>query len=141
MKYLIILIAVFVSGCKTNGHKEFYQGYDLDELPLEMKQNMEFLSPTEEPAIYRSNNIQRDFEDLLSKRYIRIGHSRFNGGYEPIENIIKQAKSVGAVVVLTTSNYTNHLKIISNKLFSQYDKKIGLNRLKRSILINSIIIY
>jgi hypothetical protein len=107
MKYLIILIAVFVSGCKTNGHKEFYQGYDLDELPLEMKQNMEFLSPTEEPAIYRSNNIQRDFEDLLSKRYIRIGHSRFNGGYEPIENIIKQAKSVGAVVVLTTSNYTN----------------------------------
>jgi hypothetical protein len=39
------------------------------------------------------------------------------------------------------SNYTNHLKIISNKLFSQYDKKIGLNRLKRSILINSIIIY
>ena len=39
------------------------------------------------------------------------------------------------------SNYTNHLKITSNKLFSQLDKKIGLNRLKRSILINSIIIY
>jgi len=38
------------------------------------------------------------------------------------------------------SNYTNHLKIITNKLFSQYDKRIGLNRLKRSILINSIII-
>ena len=39
------------------------------------------------------------------------------------------------------SNYTNHLKITSNKLFSQHDKRIGLNRLKRSILINSIIIY
>ncbi len=38
------------------------------------------------------------------------------------------------------SNYTNHLKIITNKLFSQYDKRIGLNRLKRSIFINSIII-
>ena len=38
-------------------------------------------------------------------------------------------------------NYTNHLKITSNKVFSQYDKRIGLNRLKRSILINSIIIY
>ena len=36
-------------------------------------------------------------------------------------------------------NYTNHLKITSNKVFSQYDKRIGLNRLKRSILINSII--
>ena len=39
------------------------------------------------------------------------------------------------------SNYTNHLKITSSKFFSEYDKKIGLNRLKRSILINSIIIY
>ena len=39
------------------------------------------------------------------------------------------------------SNYTNHLKINSRKFFSEYDKKIGLNRLKRSILINSIIIY
>ena len=38
-------------------------------------------------------------------------------------------------------NYTNHLKITSNKVFSQYDKRIGLNRLKRSISINSIIIY
>ena len=38
------------------------------------------------------------------------------------------------------SNYTNHLKITSRKIFSQYDKRIGLNRLKRSILINSIII-
>jgi len=36
------------------------------------------------------------------------------------------------------SNYTNHLKITSRKLFSEYDKKLGLNRLKRSILINSI---
>ena len=36
------------------------------------------------------------------------------------------------------SNFTNHLKITSKKLFSQYDKRIGLNRLKRSILINSI---
>ena len=40
-----------------------------------------------------------------------------------------------------TSNYINHLKIISNRLFSQYDKGIGLNRLKRSIFIDSIIIY
>jgi len=40
-----------------------------------------------------------------------------------------------------TLNYINHLKIISNRLFSQYDKGIGLNRLKRSILIDSIIIY
>ena len=39
------------------------------------------------------------------------------------------------------SNFTNHLKITSNKLFSQYDKRIGLNRLKRSILIKSIVIY
>ena len=38
------------------------------------------------------------------------------------------------------SNYTNHLKITSRKILSQYDKRIGLNRLKRSILINSIII-
>jgi len=37
-------------------------------------------------------------------------------------------------------NYTNHLKITSNKIFSQYDKKIGLNRLKRSIIINTITI-
>ena len=37
-------------------------------------------------------------------------------------------------------NFTNHLKITSYKLFSQYDKRIGLNRLKRSILINSITI-
>ena len=39
------------------------------------------------------------------------------------------------------SNNINHLKIISNRLFSQYDKRIGFNRLKRSIFIDSIIIY
>ena len=38
------------------------------------------------------------------------------------------------------SNYTNHLKITSNRTFSQYDKRIGLNRLKKSIIINSITI-
>ena len=38
-------------------------------------------------------------------------------------------------------NYTYHLKLTSSKFFSQYDKRIGLNRLKRSIRINSIIIY
>ena len=37
-------------------------------------------------------------------------------------------------------NYTNHLKITTSKLFSEFDKRKGLNRLKRSILISSIII-
>lgn len=37
-------------------------------------------------------------------------------------------------------NYTNHLKITTGKLFSEFDKRKGLNRLQRSVLINSIII-
>jgi len=107
MKYLIILIVIFISGCQTNGHKEFYKGYDLAKNFPKMKQNIQFLIPTEEPKIYNSNNLRRDIEDLESKRYLRIGYSRFNGSNAPIEDVINQAKSVGALIVLTSSKYTN----------------------------------
>ncbi len=74
---------------------------------------------------YKDSFLKSDFEIEMNyeKKNIEVNENSMNFKFNCIPN------------------YTNHLKITTNKLFSEFDKKKGLNRLKRSILINSIIIY
>jgi len=65
------------------------------------------LRANQEPLLYTSDNIDRDIDRLMSKHYVVIGYSSFNGGYEDQDAIITQAKSVGATVVLSNSKFTN----------------------------------
>jgi serine protease Do len=104
MKYLsIIILVLLVQSCAKSGYKTFYTSYaDAKTLP-----DVELLQEGEEAKIYGSDNVQRDSLILRSKKYIPVGYSSFNGGYEDTKNAGTQAKLVGATVVLVSSKYTN----------------------------------
>ena len=92
-----------MQGCAQSGYKKFYSPYvDAKTLP-----DVVLLADNEEPKIYGTDNFQRDTLILRSKKYIPIGYSSFNGGYEDTKNAGNQAKLIGATIVLVNSKYTN----------------------------------
>ncbi len=86
----------------------------------------------------KDNNIKINFEPFYNEGFLE---SDFKIEINQKKENLKLINNSIHFKFNCVLNYTNHLKITSNKVFSQYDKRIGLNRLKRSILINSIIIY
>lgn len=104
MKLIInTLFIVLLSGCASNGYKDFYKpAIDVNNLT-----EIQRLRPNEEPKVLTSNDFKKDMYTLRSKNYIAIGFSSFNGGKQSIENAVDQAKEIGATVILASSNYTN----------------------------------
>jgi hypothetical protein len=104
MKLIIgMFFIVALSGCASSGYKSFYKPI----LDVNNLNEVELLSPNEDPKVLTSNDLKKDIYTLRSKNYIAIGSSSFNGGKESIENAVDQAKEIGATVVLASSNYTN----------------------------------
>ncbi|SEL90058.1 PDZ domain-containing protein [Colwellia chukchiensis] len=98
-----ITAAAVLVGCAKSGYQTFYTPYfDAKTSPY-----VELIAEGEEPKIYTTNNFQRDINILRSKRYVPVGYSSFNGGYEDTDNAAKQAKAVGAKIILISSEYTN----------------------------------
>ena len=101
----IILLAIFtlLSGCTMSGYQKFYTPYvDISTLP-----EPEIIDEGQEPKVYGTDNFERDIRTLRAKKYIALGYSSFNGGYEDTKNAQAQAKRVGATIVLVNSKYTN----------------------------------
>jgi len=97
-----IFVILTLTGC-ASPHNTFYQSlHEVSTL-----KEVELLMENQEPTLYTSDNMDRDIIRLRSKHYIVIGYSSFNGGYEDQGSIIAQAKSVGATVVLASSEFTN----------------------------------
>lgn len=104
MKLIIgMFFIVVLSGCASNGYKNFYKPI----LDVSNLNEVELLSPNEDPKVLTSNDLKKDIYTLRSKNYIAIGSSSFNGGKESVESAVDQAKEIGATVVLASSNYTN----------------------------------
>ena len=102
-KILLIVTVAVLSGCAQSGYKQFYSPY-IDAITLS---DVELIGPNEEPQVFGSDNLDQDIQTLRSKRYIVVGYSSFNGGYEEAKNAAAQAKRIGATVVLINSEYTN----------------------------------
>ncbi|MEZ9366296.1 PDZ domain-containing protein [Vibrio sp. 10N.286.49.E11] len=102
-KIISVVLSLMLTACASNGYKEFYTPLvntnDIAEI--------EILKDGETPELYETDNIERDVQILESKRYLLIGYSSFNGGYQSTDYAIAQAKQVGATVVLVTSEYTD----------------------------------
>ena len=98
---VVVLVAV-LSGC-VSGYQQFYKPY----VDIKTLSDIESLKENEAPKIYTSNNMDADGKSLVSKGYIALGYSSFNGEYEKESALISQARKVGAAVVLTGSTYTN----------------------------------
>lgn len=67
-----------------------------------------YLSSGQEPELYYSQNMYNDVREAKGRYYLKIiGVSEFNGAYESEENIIAQAKNVGATLVICEIVYTD----------------------------------
>ena len=100
---MVIPVTMLFSGCATNGYQKFYTSY-VDPLSI---QNVEMLKEGQMPEVFGSGDFTRDIKILRSKKYVPIGQSAFNGVYEDKNNVIAQAKRVGATLVLINSQYTD----------------------------------
>ena len=101
----IILLSIFtlLTGCATSGYQNFYNPYvDISVLP-----EPEIIHEGQEPQVYGTDNFEKDLRTLRAKKYVALGYSSFNGGYEDTKNAQAQAKRIGETVVLVNSEYTN----------------------------------
>jgi len=102
-RIILYFIIVLITGCATSGYQKFYNPYvDVSALP-----SPEILQEGQEPKVYGTDNFERDIRTLKTKKYVTLGYSSFNGGYEDNKNAQAQAKRLGATIVLVKSKYTN----------------------------------
>ena len=103
MKLYLLILILLLSACAQSGYKQYYKPYvDAKTLP-----DVELLKKGQEPQVFGSKDFEKDIRTLRAKRYIPIGHSSFNGGYEDTSNAAAQAKRIGATIILVNSKYTN----------------------------------
>lgn len=103
MRSLIVILALLIVGCTSSGYQKFYRSYADPKVDV----NLESLGEGQEPEVFGTDSFKRDIRLLKAKRYVVVGESSFNGGYEDIKNAVLQAKRIGATLVLTDSEYTN----------------------------------
>jgi hypothetical protein len=102
MRVLIVLCATLCTAC-ANPYAQFYQGQaDARILPF-------YLPSDEKIEVFSSNDLERDVRSLMRKGYAVIGSSSFNGAENSGKksNLLSQAETIGAHVVLISSEYTN----------------------------------
>ncbi len=102
---------LLLSAC-ASGFQQFYKPY-VDAKTLT---DVQLLGESDRPKIFSSNDMQRDVKIAVSKGYRPIGASSFNGQIESEQAVINQAKSVGAVLVLVNSKFTES-RTITTPLF------------------------
>ena len=105
MKFLILLIVTALLSACVNSYEKFYTTH------IDAKRTPEvvLLAESQEPEVYSTDDSINDVRALQSQNYLLVGESSFNGGYEDIKNAVKQAKRIGATIVLVNSEYTNTL--------------------------------
>lgn len=112
MRLILTFIASIVLTACASGYQSFYRPYDdAKKLP-----DVRLLSEGEKPAIYSSDDLDRDVRVAKSKSYQPIGFSSFNGKIESEQAVINQARNVGAVLVLVNSKFTEN-RAITTPLF------------------------
>lgn len=91
----VILATFFLSGCAVVGHKDFYSQISPTKYP-----------PTEKVMIFEYQNMSlKGVYDTLFSDFLIIGKSSFIGPYEEPEQALSFAKSIGADVFITNSQF------------------------------------
>ena len=106
-----IVTCIILTAC-ASGYQQFYKPY-VDAKTLS---DVQLLGEGDQPKMFSSNDMQRDIKIAESKGYQPIGASSFNGQIESEQAVINQAKSVGAVLVLVNSKFTE-TRAITTPLF------------------------
>jgi serine protease Do len=104
-------ICTLLAAC-ANDFQKFYKPY-VDPRTLS---DVHLLGDTEQPKIFGSDDLQRDVKIAMSKGYRPIGESSFNGKVASEQAASAQAKTIGAVLVLINSKFTD-TRTITTPLF------------------------
>lgn len=101
--FILIMLLASLTGCAASGYREFYSSH----AEVSALSDVQNLKEEETPTIYTSDNLERDAKILISKGFVPIGESSFNGSLEGKEQAASQAVRVGALVVVIASTYSN----------------------------------
>jgi|GEM_PF-2033393 len=103
MKLNLMLVSlIIVSSCASrNFHAENYvANINISQIP-----KPDVVSEGSDPLIISTKNLNQDYETLLSKGYILLGYSSFEGELDEQYNVIQQGRDTGATVILTTNAF------------------------------------
>lgn len=90
-----ILVAISLQGCESLGHKTFYS----QVAPVKYQ-------PTDQALVFEYQNVKiDDIYELLFSDFLIVGRSSFVGPYENPLQSISYAKSIGADVLITSSQF------------------------------------
>lgn len=109
MRYVFcVVIALALVGC-ANGYRDFYKDAGADTYQLDLLQAGQL------PELVQSRVLNNDMPRYLAKNFQIIGVSSFNGKMHSDKDLIEQAKSVGATVVIYGSQFVT-TQLISSPL-------------------------
>lgn len=100
--FITSLFALILTGCALpSTHQKFYQS-------IQNPNDAKFvrLPPKQEAKIYRVENLESEIQVYLSKNYVVVGQSSFNGEYEEERRIQTFAQENGISVVLVKAKHT-----------------------------------
>lgn len=103
-KYIIVLIALILTGCVSNPYRDYYTDHTGGMGPLN---NPKFVGPKKDPSLMRGKDTLEDWKNMTRSGYIFIGQSNFNAGSANDSDAITHARNVGADIVLVYVNYTD----------------------------------
>ena len=105
--YALAALSIIISGC-TSSHTQFYKEYPYTATMLQNdSKGLIFLADGEEPKVLSTDNIERDTKIMVSKHYVPIGFSSFNGELEGADSVADQARRIKAVTALYAWKYIN----------------------------------
>jgi len=118
MRSFFVICLVALTGCAQNGYSKFYQPYfDPQSPPPQISDaDLKYLEKNETPQIFSSNNLPRDVLIARSKHWMPIGYAAFNGKMGTQDQVLSQAKAIGASMVLVSSQFTEN-RTITTPLF------------------------
>ena len=95
LKYFSIALIILLSGCATSGHQQFYN----QQAPLKYPQ-------TQDVYVFEYSNLNlTDIQKILFNEYLVIGKSGFEGPYEDPLSAEDYAKSIGADILITNTQF------------------------------------
>lgn len=109
MRMLILFAALgagFLTGCASNPFTQFYQSYTNQ---LSVTEQQRFLPSVANPQVMnvQPQNYHGEGRRLQERYFICIGSASFRGGVPTQKQLVEQAKTVGADVVVFASQYSH----------------------------------
>ncbi len=121
MRTLLILCIFILTGCAESGYSQFYRAnFDRKALTEEQARELKYLPSGETPEVRSTDNMKREVNLALSRNWVLIGYSSFNGDLGTPEELVSHAKSIGATMVLVSAKFSENRLINDTTVVPTY---------------------